>query len=106
MANKGNIPGGLTETRMADDETKKICNKVVQDAQVKTARNYVNFEAIAYRSQVVAGINYFIKVNVGGSDYIHLVVFEQLPCHGGEYILQGVQQGKTLDDPIEDFLTN
>ncbi|KAK0140420.1 Cystatin-B [Merluccius polli] len=102
MDSKGIIPGGLGDPTMANEETQKLCDKVKQDVQVKTARSYVNFEAITYRSQVVAGTNYFIKVNVGGSDYIHLRVFEKLPCNGG-YILSGVQEGKTLDDPIKYF---
>ncbi|KAK0142633.1 Cystatin-B [Merluccius polli] len=86
---------------MANKVTQKICDGVKKDVEVKTARNYVNFEAIAYRSQVVQGTNYFIKVNVGGSDYIHLRVWKKLPCDGGEIILSSVQEGKTLDDPIE-----
>ena len=45
----------------------------------------------------------FLKVNVGGSDYIHIAVVNQLSCNGGGYIFSGVQQSKTLDDPIEYF---
>ena len=40
--------------------------QVKYEVQVKTARKYVNFDAIAYRSQVVAGTNYFIKVVISG----------------------------------------
>ncbi|KAK0142632.1 Cystatin-B [Merluccius polli] len=103
MDSKDNIIGGLSDPMMADDGTRNICKTVKQDVQLKTARNYVNFDAITYRSQLVAGTNYFIKVNVGGSDYIHITVFSQLPCNGGGYNLCSVQEGKTLDDKIEPF---
>ncbi|KAK0146958.1 Cystatin-B [Merluccius polli] len=106
MDSKDNIIGGLSDAMMADDETRNICKTVKQAIQLKTARNYVNFDAITYRSQLVAGTNYFIKVNVGGSDYIHLRVWKKLPCNGGENILDGVQEGKTLVDPIEYFPPN
>ncbi|CAL8240554.1 unnamed protein product [Merluccius merluccius] len=106
MDSRDNILGGLGDPTMANEETQKFCDKVKQEVQVKTARNYVRFKAITYRSQVVAGTNYFIKVNVGGSDYIHLRVWKTLPCDGGENILSGVQEGKTLDDKIDYFSPN
>ena len=39
-----------------------IISKVKVAAEVKTAKNYAVFSAICYKSQIVAGTNYFIKV--------------------------------------------
>ena len=42
-------------------------------------------------------------VHVGGEDYIHISVFKGLSCYGGTLRFSGVQEGKTLNDPIEDI---
>ncbi|XP_023263654.1 histone H1-like isoform X1 [Seriola lalandi dorsalis] len=43
------------------------------------------------------------KVHVGGVNYIHLSVFQALPCDGGQVVLRGVQEHKTEDDPLVPF---
>ncbi|CAL8294245.1 unnamed protein product [Lota lota] len=92
--------GELSKTLIADKKTQQDCDVVKKAAEVKTDKHYAVFTAICYKSQLVAGTNFFIKVHVGGSDCIHLRVFEALPCNGGGLTLGGVQEGKALDDPI------
>uniref|UniRef100_A0A671W5S8 Cystatin-B n=1 Tax=Sparus aurata TaxID=8175 RepID=A0A671W5S8_SPAAU len=71
--------------------------------QGKTNKIYQEYRAIKYRTQVVAGTNYLIKVCVGGPSYIHLLVFQALPCYGGYLELRGVQENKTQDNPLKQF---
>ncbi|NWW43130.1 CYTB protein, partial [Pedionomus torquatus] len=61
------------------------------------------FNAIEYRTQVVAGINYFIKVQVSDSEYVHLRVFQALPHENQGPSLVSYQTGKTRDDPLTYF---
>ncbi|NXI48713.1 CYTB protein, partial [Chloroceryle aenea] len=61
------------------------------------------FRAIIYRTQVVAGINYFIKVQVSDSEYVHLRVFQSLPAMNEGPSLVSFQTGKTRDDPLTYF---
>ncbi|XP_037613204.1 cystatin-B-like [Sebastes umbrosus] len=100
---KDGMPGGLSPTAEANEDIQALCVIVKVQAEKIAGRNYGVFKAISYRSQVVAGTNYFIKVHVGGEDYVHLRVFEGLPCHRRNIELSGMQQNKTLKDPIEYF---
>ena len=47
--------------------------------------------------------SFFLQVYVGGVDYIHLSVYQNLPCDGGHVVLRGVQQGKKKEDPLDHF---
>ncbi|NWR12195.1 CYTB protein, partial [Paradoxornis webbianus] len=60
-------------------------------------------KAIEYRTQVVAGTMYFIKVQVSGADYAHLKVFQSLPHENQGPSLADFQTGKTRDDPLTYF---
>uniref|UniRef100_A0A3Q4IE77 Cystatin-B n=1 Tax=Neolamprologus brichardi TaxID=32507 RepID=A0A3Q4IE77_NEOBR len=93
------ICGGWSETKTADEQIQKICDNVKKE----THENYVEFHAVEYRSQVVAGANYLIKVHVGGTSYLHLMVWQRLPCDGGQDALTGVQQHHHKDDPLVPF---
>uniref|UniRef100_A0AAX7U5R0 Cystatin domain-containing protein n=1 Tax=Astatotilapia calliptera TaxID=8154 RepID=A0AAX7U5R0_ASTCA len=54
--------GGLTEEKEADEEVQKICDAMKPHAEQKAERNFKVFIAQSYKTQVVAGTNYFIKV--------------------------------------------
>ncbi|XP_003967998.2 cystatin-B [Takifugu rubripes] len=97
------VCGGLTKTMQATEEIQAKCDQVKPAVEDKTGKNYEVFTAKTYRSQVVCGTNYFVKVHVGGDDYIHIRVYEKLPCYGGDIEVHGVQESKTLADPIEYF---
>ncbi|XP_044031691.1 cystatin-A1-like isoform X2 [Siniperca chuatsi] len=103
LVTMADIPGGFTETRNATEEIQKICDQVTCQVEDKTKKKYVEFRAVKYRSQVVAGVNYLVKVNVGGCSYLHLKVFQNLPCYGGEIVLRGVQEDHHEEDPIVPF---
>ncbi|NXM73187.1 CYTB protein, partial [Serilophus lunatus] len=69
----------------------------------KLNRNCAMFTAIVYKTQVVAGINYFIKVQVSDTEYVHLKVFQSLPHENQGPSLVSFQTGKTRDDPLTYF---
>ncbi|XP_075811479.1 cystatin-A [Microtus pennsylvanicus] len=97
------IPGGLTEARPATPEIQEITDKIREKLEEKTNEKYEKFEATEYKSQVVAGTNYFIKVDVGNGNYIHVKVFQGLSGQDEDLVLSGYQTNKTKDDEITYF---
>ncbi|NWY33978.1 CYTB protein, partial [Pheucticus melanocephalus] len=65
--------------------------------------NCAVFTAIAFKTQVVAGTIYFIKVQVSDVEYVHIKVFEPLPQENVGPSLVSFQTGKTRDDPLTYF---
>ncbi|XP_077416877.1 cystatin-B-like [Vanacampus margaritifer] len=95
--------GGLADVRIADAEIQKICDQVKAEAEQKTGKTYVVFTAKNYKSQVVSGTNYFIKVLVGGDDHVHIRVHQGLPHTGSKLKLADIKESKTHADAIEYF---
>ncbi|CAI5673166.1 cystatin-B [Oreochromis niloticus] len=94
--------GGFSKVKDADEEIQTICDEVKCQVEEKRNEAYAVFKAVQYKSQVVQGINYDIKVHVGGSSYLHLRVWKKLPCYGGEAVVTGVEDHHDKD-PIQPF---
>ncbi|XP_059183419.1 cystatin-A-like [Centropristis striata] len=101
-----NIPGGWSETKDATPQIQKICDEVRILVQEFTGKTYEVYRAVKYRNQIVAGENFLIKVFVGEEGFLHLCVFQELPCKGGESVLCGVEQHRQKDDPLVLFVSN
>ncbi|KAM7444169.1 hypothetical protein ABFA07_007214 [Porites harrisoni] len=97
------VPGELGPLKPADAEVQKICDQVKPQAEEMAGQVFEEFKAISYKTQVVAGKNYFIKVHVGGPSYVHLRVFQSLPDDGSTLTLSAIKTGMTKDDPINYF---
>ncbi|CAB4003956.1 cystatin-B [Paramuricea clavata] len=99
----GQMCGGLGEKKQATAETQKLIDSVRSAAETKAGQTFEKYEAISFKSQVVAGTNYFVKVDVGCDKYVHLRVYQPLPHTGQPAELSGIQLNKTADDEIEYF---
>jgi hypothetical protein len=59
---------------------------------------------VSYRSQVVAGTNYFAKAQVGQNEYIHLRFFKPLPVVKNSLPrFSGVLLDMSLEDTLRYF---
>ncbi|XP_003389363.1 PREDICTED: cystatin-B-like isoform X2 [Amphimedon queenslandica] len=94
------VAGGLRDELPADAAIQKLVDKVRVSVEEKSGRKFTEFRAIAYCTQVVAGVNYFIKVCVGTNDYVMLRVYQSLDQ---EVTLSSYQLDKKESDPIEYF---
>ena len=92
--------GGFTGDRDADDEVKALAQEMKAATEAKLGATYSEFEAVKFKTQVVAGTNYLIKVKVGPEQFVHIKVYKKLPCYGGAKELTEAEGGKTLADAL------
>jgi len=56
--------GGTGATKGATEDIQNICDQVKAQTESFLGKNFQEFRAVGYRSQVVAGVNYFVKVKI------------------------------------------
>lgn len=56
--------GGVGEIREGDPEVQEIVDNIKDELEVKTGKKYESVKVVHYRTQLVAGINYFVKVSI------------------------------------------
>ncbi len=92
--------GGYSCDEEINDRVSEIINSARNDIEAKAGMNFAQFTPIKYKSQVVQGTNYSVKIKVSDNDYIHAVIFEDLPCYGGNIEVFEVRTGKSLEDSL------
>jgi len=90
-------PGGLKPSQPVTDEVRDAANECKSDIEAKAGRTFTTFNPVEYSSQVVAGTNYYIKIDVGNNEYILARIWRQL---SGQLSVHSVKTGLTADDPI------
>jgi len=87
----------MTQPRPADQLAIQAATAVRAELESKYG-TFGEYEPVEMATQVVAGLNIMISINVGGGQYIHVRVYRDL---SGNFHLEGVQTGLTADDPLE-----
>ncbi|XP_069722355.1 cystatin-B-like isoform X1 [Phaenicophaeus curvirostris] len=95
--------GGPSAARAATQETQQIAEEVKPQLEEKEGKTFDVFTAVEFKTQVVAGTNYFIKVHVGNDEFLHLRVFRSLPHENKPLSLHSYQSSKTKDDELAYF---
>ncbi|XP_069801085.1 cystatin-A1-like [Dendropsophus ebraccatus] len=93
--------GGMGAEKPAIPEIQAVCDSVKTEFLKRCGVNAAKFEAVKYRQQVVAGMNYLVKVWLGGDEYCHVLIHEPLPCTGEKPSLGRYQLGKTEQDAMD-----
>ena len=92
--------GGFGDAKDADDNVKALAKGMKEKAEAALGEIFGEFDAVKYKTQVVNGTNYLIKVKVGGDKYVHLKVHVPLPTKNCPNELLEQDKGKTLNDPL------
>jgi len=93
------LVGGLGEIRDATPDAQHAADAVKASVEQKLGKSFETYQATKFGTQVVAGTNYFVKVNVG-DDHLHLRVYRDL---SGNYSLHSVHKGQTADSHLGYF---
>ncbi|XP_056013774.1 cystatin-B-like [Ostrea edulis] len=94
--------GGTSASKPADADIQAIVDEVKGAVENKLGNKLDKYDAVSYKTQVVAGTNYFVKVNIG-DEHLHLRIFAPLPHTGASKELSDMQRGKTAENDLEYF---
>ena len=100
--------GGVGGEKTATEDVQSLVDSVRQDILSKLGSEPAQLRATHYQSQVVAGTNYFIRVNLGHPDkHVHVRIYKHF---SGSVALHGVKHhedgGVGLDVALEYFEQN
>lgn len=74
------MPGGFKDAVAADDEIQGVLDSV--KGALAGATEVGDCKALRYSTQVVAGTNYLIEVQVSAEQCLHVLIFKPLPHTG------------------------
>jgi len=83
-----------------DETATGIANQVKSQIESKAGATYSTFHPTQYATQVVAGTNYFFKIDVGDGHYVHARVFKSLHQ---DVSVHSVQTGHSAEDALAYF---
>ncbi|XP_067849095.1 cystatin-B-like [Heptranchias perlo] len=95
--------GGISDVKSPTPELQQIADSMKSKIEEHTNKTFVVFVVKAFKTQLVSGTNYFIKIHIGGDDYLHAKVFEDLPCRGAQRQLSDVKANKAQHDELTYF---
>ena len=94
------ICGGKGNLNPVTEDVTEYCNSVRGEVESQNNAAFQTWEPVSFRSQVVAGTNFFVKVHVGENQYVHLRIFRGLPHTGGNISLSAFTPGMTLESDL------
>ncbi|CAG7731786.1 unnamed protein product [Allacma fusca] len=96
--------GGFGVEKEADDKVREVVGKVEVEIRSKLVEQIgavsQSIEPLAYRTQIVAGTNYFVKLLIDQFEIFHARLYRNLQ---GDVTLLSVTERKTRDEEIEYF---
>ncbi|XP_060092258.1 cystatin-B-like [Heteronotia binoei] len=77
--------------------------QVKAEVEEKEGKTFEVFDAVEFKTQLVAGKNYFIKVLIGNDKYLHLRIYESLPHENKPPALTSYQSNKEKHEELSYF---
>jgi len=89
------------QVKPVTDEVRQMVTRLRESVEELADFDFHKFEPISYKTQVVNGTNYFIKVKVGNNKYIHVRVYKPLGNRPASVVK--ISPNQTLDSEITYF---
>lgn len=93
--------GGIGNEKPVDDNVHALVSQVKPHVEAKLGSTLNQFTPLTYKSQVVAGMNYFVKVQTGPGDTDHIVIRIYRDLQGN--VTYHSHQAATKDSEISYF---
>jgi len=92
------LVGAPGETKPVDEETLKFVLSVKNEIEQQVGHSFEEFKPISYKTQVVSGLNYFVKIKTGATSYIHVTIWKRV---GGQPpAVTNISPGKSATDAL------
>jgi len=72
------LVGAPGETKQIDEETNKFVLSLRSEIESQVGYTFEEFKPISYKTQVVSGLNYFVKIKTGKESYIHVTIWKRV----------------------------
>jgi len=95
----GGVAGGLGPERKITEEVARIADTLKAAVETRLGVQIQTYEPISFASQVVNGVNYFIKIDVGDQT----IVVRAYRSLTGAVSLHSVKVNQTAESPIVYF---
>lgn len=96
------VAGGVGQAKPATAEVQSMIDTLKSEVSSKLGRSDLHpFKAVSFKTQVVAGINYFVKVDAG-HEHVHVRMFRPLGEDSSPQ-LHSCQAGHSVTSDIEYF---
>ncbi|XP_039617927.1 cystatin-B-like [Polypterus senegalus] len=94
------VHGGWTAIKPADSNVKAICKEVRPDVEKRVGKSFEEFTPLQYTSLQKKGIDYWIKVHVGGEDSLHMKAHHSFGTFGEGTKIIIVDAKKSADELV------
>lgn len=93
--------GGFTQYPSAADEfTREILETHIQEIGSKLKKPFTSYKPISYKTQIVNGTNYKIKVQLDDQECIHVIIYVYNEEDSHVSKLLTVMTNQTIDSEI------
>ncbi|TNV85925.1 hypothetical protein FGO68_gene9261 [Halteria grandinella] len=94
------LAGGWNDQSELSEEQFTLVVSLKEAVEAAAGQAFEHFAPVKIRQQVVAGMNYWVKVQVAETSFIHVKIFRPLPHTGQPAEVKEVTAGKTLEDEL------
>nr|ACO10771.1 Cystatin-A2 [Caligus rogercresseyi] len=92
--------GGIGALEEPTPEVQAIIDELKGEIEAKIGKSVEKLTLLSFKTQIVAGRNYFAKVKAGDNEHIHVRIYHDL---SNAKTLSTVQTGKTHEEEIVYF---
>ena len=92
--------GGFGNVNNADESVQQLANSVRDKVEERLNAKFNTYDVVSYKTQVVAGTNYKVKIHIGNESYVHIKIFVGLYSNGGSTELTQAEGNMTIDSQL------